>query len=403
MKDQDTVLLERQTKVLKSVKEPGGEQDPRGPLPPKKKSRVKSYVGRFFLTLGLTVLFVLIAAVLTANMLLNGPSEKMRDMLVLSARQASATKWLPPLFIGTELTEKIERDSKTVVQDVERMDAEVPGTVTPGTEKDEWEDAIDGILYIPIVKPTFKAYLLMIRDPARVFVGISSDSMAAFQSASYGMRIFDIAEKYDAVAAINGGEFADPGGVGVGNRPMGITYSQGKLVWRDGLTNRTFIGITNENKLVVFEGMNQSKADSLGIRDGVCFQTGNSLITNDGENIIYHYADGDTGVAQRTCVGQRRDGTILFLVTDGRSADSLGATHNDLINLLREYGAVVAGKLDGGSSAMLYYRNYFELYNINKDLLDEYQRQGLVNRYKAFTKPRLIPTYFVVRKDADHE
>ncbi len=399
MKNNDTVLMDPQTKVLKSVRasDPNGEAPRR--LPPKKEKKAGRYVGRFFLTLGLLILFVLIAAVLTSNVLLNGPSETMRDMLVLSARQASATKWIPGLFIGTEETERIERDSKTVVQDVQRMDDDDPGTVTPGGEKDEWADAIDGILYIPIVKPSFKAYLLLIRDPSRVFVGVSSDTMAQFQNAAYGKRIFEIADKYDAVAAINGGEFADPGGVGVGNRPMGLTYSQGNMVWKDYLTNRTFIGITKDDKLVVYEGMDQAKAESLGIRDGVCFQTGNSLITNDGENLICHYADGDTGVAQRTCIGQRRDGTILFLVTDGRTADSLGATHNDLINLLREYGAVVAGKLDGGSSAMLYYRNYFDLYHIDTSLLDEYQKMGLVNRYKAFTKPRLIPTYFVVRKD----
>ena len=225
--------------------------------------------------------------------------------------------------------------------------------------------------------------------------------MAQFQNAAYGKRIFEIAEKYDAVAAINGGEFADPGGVGVGNRPMGLTYSQGNMVWKDYLTNRTFIGITKEDKLVVFEGMDQAKADSLGIRDGVCFQTGNSLITNDGENLICHYADGDTGVAQRTCIGQRRDGTILFLVTDGRTADSLGATHNDLINLLREYGAVVAGKLDGGSSAMMYCENYYNDFPEFSDVrLDQYQERGLVNKYKAFTSPRPIPTYFVVAKEA---
>lgn len=356
---------------------------------------------RVFVTVTLTVVFLIGSVFLSLYTAVHSSSEQMREMLALSALQASATKWLPPLFLGTETTARIERDSKTVVQDVERMDD--PAKTSDPTQADEWEKAIDGILYIPIVKPTFKAYMLLIRDPSRVFVGVSSDSMSAFQSAAYGMRVFEMAAKYDAVALINGGEFHDPGGVGVGNRPMGITYSQGKLVWQDGLTNRTFIGITNENKLVVYEGMNKSKAESLGIRDGVCFQTGNSLITNDGTNLTYHYADGDNGVAQRTCIGQRLDGTIIFLVTDGRTADSLGATHNDLINIMKEYGAVVAGKLDGGSSAMLYYRNYFELYHIDTNLLDEYQKQGLVNRYKAFTKPRMIPTYFVVRKDAAND
>ena len=242
-----------------------------------------------------------------------------------------------------------------------------------------------------ISKPTFKAYLLMVKDPSRVFVGTSSD----FKSGKPGMRIFEIADKYGAVAAINGGEYPDGGGVGQGDYPIGITYSQGALVF-DGHTNRTFMGFTNENKLYVSEGMNKTRAAELGIRDGVCFQTGNCLITNDGENITLHYADGNTGRAQRTAIGQRADGTVLLLVTDGRTASSIGATHNDLIEIMLEYGAVMAGKLDGGSSAMMYYRNYFDLYDIDPSGLDEYQRKGLVNTYKAFTNPRKMPTYFVI-------
>ena len=84
------------------------------------------------------------------------------------------------------------------------------------------------------------------------------------------------------------------------------------------------------------------------------------------------------------------------MVTDGRTASSIGATHNELIQIMREYGAVSAGKLDGGSSAMMYYRNYYELYNYDMSTLDEYQRKGLVNNYKAFTEPRRLPTYFIV-------
>ena len=158
------------------------------------------------------------------------------------------------------------------------------------------------------------------------------------------------------------------------------------------------MGLTNDHKLVVSEGMTQARAAELGIRDAVCFQYGNSLISNDGVNVTLHYSDGNTGRAQRTVIGQRADGTILLLVTDGRTASSMGANHNELIDLMLEYGAIAAGKLDGGSSAMMYYRNYYDLYNYDVSTLDEYQRRGLVNSYKAFTEPRRIPTFFIVGK-----
>ena len=354
-----------------------------------KKRNGKRIVLRVLLCVGTFLLLTVIALVAGCNILLSGPSPTMRDALVLSAKQASATKWLPGLFLDRSLVEEIEANSKTVTYDVVSMDDVKPEQGETG-DVDEWADAIDGIRYIKIKKPVFTGYLLMVKDPSRLFVGTAGDF-----SGGSGIRIFEMAEKYNAVAAINGGEFPDDGGVGSGSHPIGITYAGGKLVY-SGHTNRTFMGFTNDNRLVVSEGMTKARAEELGIRDGVCFQTGNCLITNDGVNVTMHYSDGNTGRAQRTAIGQRADGTVLLLVTDGRTASSLGATHNELIDLMLEYGAVSAGKLDGGSSAMMYYRDYFDLYNIDKSTLDEYQRMGLVNSYKAFTSPRKLPTYFVV-------
>ncbi|MBQ0084342.1 MAG: phosphodiester glycosidase family protein [Clostridiales bacterium] len=144
--------------------------------------------------------------------------------------------------------------------------------------------------------------------------------------------------------------------------------------------------------------MTYEQAQSLGMRDGVSFQTKNTLIENENGKVKLHYSDKNTGASQRTAVAQRADGTILLLVTDGRSASSIGATKNDVIDLLVEYGAVTAGMLDGGSSSMLYYENYIEKYKVDKSELDNYQFKGLVNRYKAFTAPRRMPAYFIVTK-----
>ena len=57
---------------------------------------------------------------------------------------------------------------------------------------------------------------------------------------------------------------------------------------------------------------------------------------------------------------------------------------------------VSAAMLDGGSSTMLYYEDYYTKYGIDTATLDQYQLRGLVNKYKAFTNPRRIPTYFMV-------
>lgn len=364
---------------------------------PRKKSKVKKYIGRFFITI-LVVLVLLVYSVFSlVSAVATGPSETMRDQLVLMAMQASATKWVPGLFLPKETVDKIVEDSKKVNTETDSLDDYITNTGSNSSEDavDKWENAIDGMLFETLSGKTFKAYVLLIKDPSRVFVGTSSD----YKSNKQGMTIFNIAEKYDAVAAINGGEFSDPGGVGTGNNPIGITYSQGNLMWNDGHNNRTFIGIDKNDRLVVSEGMTKKQAEELNIRDGVCFQTGNVLITSDENSITKHYADNNTGTAQRTAIGQTPDGTLIFIVTDGRSASSLGATHNDIIDIMVSYGAVTAGMLDGGSSSLMYYENYYDKYDFDFDKLDKYQKKGLVNKYKAFTTPRKIPTYFIVGKE----
>ena len=222
-----------------------------------------------------------------------------------------------------------------------------------------------------------------------------------FKSGRQGINIFDAAKKYNAAAAINAGEFADAGGVGTGDNPIGLTYSQGALVWNDGHNARTFIGFDAHDRLYVTEGITKADAEARGMRDAVCFQNGNTLITHDGEQLTVYYEDGNKGTAQRAAIGQRADGTVILLVTDGRSASSIGATHNDVIDLMLSYGAVTAGMLDGGSSAMMYYENWFEKYGYDTAALDQYQKRGLVNKYKAFTTPRKIPTFFMVRGETD--
>ena len=390
MKQFDDVVLvmdepnKAQNQTLNKTGVDEKKTDP-NPKKPEKKKR-KGLAGKICLYAGTVFLFLLVCVVIACYVLLNGPSTTMRDALVLSAKQASATKWIPALFLDDELVRQIEENSKTVTYDVVSMEDVTPPSQEE--EKDEWADAIDGMRLEIIQKPAFKGYMLLVKDPTRVFVGTSSD----FKSGKPGMRIFEAVEKYNAVCAINGGEFPDGAGVGNGGLPIGITFSQGKMVY-SGHTNRTFIGLTKENKLVVSEGMTEARAKELGIRDGVCFQTGNCLITNDGQNMTLHYSDKNTGRAQRTAVGQRADGTVLLLVTDGRTASSLGATHNDLIEVLLEYGATAAGKLDGGSSAMMCYPGYYDLYGIDPNSLDEYGRMGLVNIYKAFSNPRKLPTF----------
>ena len=364
---------------------------------PKKRMTAGTVVRRSLLVFFSVLLFVIISVYTLVFAVAHGPSETVRDLLVQAADQASATKWVPYLFLDKSTVKQILDQGEVVSREVISLqDYADKGDDKVTDEKDEWEGTQDGLQFFTVKGATYTAYMMIVKDPSRVFVGTSSD----FKSGKQGINIFDAAAKYGAIAAINAGEFSDPGGVGTGDNPIGLTYSQGNCVWNDG-QKRTFIGIDKNDRLVVSEPMTKAKAEELGIRDAVSFQRGNVLITNDGDNITLHRADGNTGTAQRTARGQRADGAIILLVTDGRTASSIGATHNDVIDIMVEYGAVTAGMLDGGSSAMMYYENYFDKYGYDVEKLDKYQKRGLVNKYKAFTTPRKMPTFFMVAPVSD--
>ncbi len=358
---------------------------------PKKKLTVGKIITRIIAVVMSLVLFVVLSAFVLVGVVAYGPSPTIRDMLVLSAMQASATKWVPGLFLSDEEVEEIVNKSHVESELVISPDGL---TDVEGGDNSEVESSVDGMKYITHNYSNFKAYILLVADPKRVYVGASSDNYA---SATEGLEIFDMAKKEDCIAMINGGEFDDPGGNGRGAQPIGLTFSNGECVWNDG-AKRTFIGIDKNNRLVVSENMTKDKAIAAGIRDGVSFQHNNTLIKSDSDGVHIYYKQSNTGAAQRTAIGQRADGTFILVVTDGRTANSIGATYNDIIDIMVSYGATDAAMLDGGSSAMMYYEDYYDKYEVDKEGLDKYQLQGLTNKYKAFVPPRRLPTYFCVKR-----
>lgn len=400
--------------------------------PGKRRGLLKTVIVRTLISVGLAL--VLVFALLWTLMysIAHGPSESLRDLLVMSAMQASATKWVPYLVLSSDDVEAIinnsvegstevidiedleKRTIKKVITDADGNQYEIDVIVREDgkevvvnpdgshQEFDEWANAVDGIQFITVNRSTFRGYMLIIKDPSRVFVATSSD----YKSGEAGKRFYEMAEIYDAVALINGGEFLDAGGQGNGGNPVGLTFSRGDCVWSDNYGWKTFIGFNDKNELVVLENTTKDEAIAAGIRDGVCFKpmktsAPSCLIYHDDEGKVYVNSYNSAGLAQRSAIGQRADGAVIMLVTDGRSASSPGATYNDITQLMFEYGAITAGMLDGGSSSMMYYREYYDLYGASDPSLGEYGKMGLVNQYVAFTEPRRIPTYFCVGRSGE--
>ena len=217
----------------------------------------------------------------------------------------------------------------------------------------------------------YVGYVLEIPDPRRVKVATAKNIQEK------GETVSNIAKDNDAVAAINAGGFHDPNGTGTGRLPYGFimqdgNYVIGKDVGPDEAVD--FVGFTKQGNLIAGTYTKTELAD-MDAAEGITL--GPPLIV-DGQKMITD-GDGGWGIGPRTAIGQKKDGTVIFLVIDGRQPGySTGATLRDVQDVLYEEGCYIAANLDGGSSTTLYYNG--KVVNKPADLLGE----------------RMIPTAFIV-------
>ena len=99
--------------------------------------------------------------------------------------------------------------------------------------------------------------------------------------------------------------------------------------------------------------MTGKQAVDLGIRDAVSYSP---ILIADGKSVLNETESNDFRMP-RTAIGQTADGTVLLLVIEGRQTDSLGATYQDIIDIMLENGAVTAASLTGGGCSHMICNN----------------------------------------------
>ncbi|WP_233567075.1 phosphodiester glycosidase family protein [Cohnella endophytica] len=216
----------------------------------------------------------------------------------------------------------------------------------------------------------YHGYLLTVRDPKKIRLVVPNKR-------GRGEKITSMVKRTGAIAGVNAGGFADPNWKGNGFKPIGLVISQGKIYYNGlgGKKSVQIVGIDKNGKMLA-GNYSISELMDLGISEAVSFSP--RIIVN-GKGLIKNRAQG-WGVAPRTVMAQKEDGTILFLLIDGRQPGySIGATLYDAQQILLEHGAVIAANLDGGSSTVL---------------VDE---QGqIVNKPSSSAGERYLPTGFLV-------
>ncbi len=217
-------------------------------------------------------------------------------------------------------------------------------------EKAEALSLIDeGIHIETVIGKSFRGYMMIIDDPARLFVG----TIDTFGSSRGGMRVNELANKYGALAVINGGAFEDSSnGSKNGSRPAGLVVENGVTKSYNAPNNtgcNIVMGFDAENKLHVGKYTND-QLNKLGLRDAVAFHT--ALIVDGQKTTI---SSKHITYSARTAIGQDAEGRVLLFVAQGRAPDSLGASFFDLQDVMLSFGAVNAGNLDGGHSSAMYF------------------------------------------------
>ena len=188
--------------------------------------------------------------------------------------------------------------------------------------------------------PIWRGKMMYVYDPRSIRVVTTSK----FQE---GEKVSDMVKRTGAIAGVNGGAFADPEGLGNGFAPIGFIKSAGQLLYndRDGSIPMMTVGFNKDGVLVIGK-YSLDELDAMNVTDAVFWQpriiaNGKALpVANDGRN-------------PRTGIGQRRDGTVIFIIIDGRSSVSLGATQEEVQELFMAEGVDTAGFLDGGASSQL--------------------------------------------------
>ena len=284
-----------------------------------------------------------------------GPINSFKEFWITSAMTTMNHRYLATWLYSDEYIQKVLKNNSIIeVDEVSDPNQIKFRKYSSSIYKNKYEkdildrDKDDLYKVIEVSGSGYQGYLVAVYDPSRISI---------VTTAYLGVRgesILTVSNRENAIIAMNAGGFYDPDWNSNGALPHGTVISNGKVVsdYVDANMGGGFIGFTNDNKLIL-GNMSKEEAIKTGYRDAIEF--GPYLIVNGKRSFIK--GNGGWGRAPRTAIGQRSDGIVLFVVINGRLANSIGADMVDLTDIMENYGAINAANLDGGSSSELVINN----------------------------------------------
>lgn len=237
------------------------------------------------------------------------------------------------------LDEILDEDGYLLIDQAD-YDADKTGITTVHGDPVYAVDTRNGIVIVGLEGDGYAGRMAIVKNPEQVKLAVS-DTIG--DSGSY---LDEICEDNHAVLGINASGFSDPGGTGNGGEAFGMILA-GSQSYSELLDpTMKVIGIDQSNHLTISNKLLKNTRDAM--------QFSPALVVN-GTQIIS--GSSGWGLQPRSVIAQAESGEIFLTIVDGRQPGySIGITVGELADILYQYGAYQACNLDGGSSAIMYYR-----------------------------------------------
>ncbi len=288
-----------------------------------------------------------------------------KELFVVTMCDTGALDFLAHMFLSDAEVEEILAKNSIIVPEgetdvslIEIVGDDDDSEIKKKTEAEDKKLGIeydeDGVCLISITGKTYVGKILVVKDPKRVEVV----GLPKYGEGIVGKTTEQMAIESNALAAVNGGGYAEmsdykTGGMPEGRNGGGLVIIDGELRWGNRQSTYEVIGFDRDGILHV-DDMTAQNALDIGIISAVNW--GPVLVKN-GEPCVINSESTNPGFHPRTAIGQRADGSVILLVIDGRQAHSVGASYEDLVEVMMRYGAVNAANLDGGMSSYMVYKN----------------------------------------------
>ena len=311
------------------------------------KRKIKKWIKILY---GLFMGFYILGCIVL-SIILYGPYDRFRTWLITTAMQTMNHQYFCKWFYDDDVINDV-MSVNYVMESGESTDPSLIGQKVHHTEYNEYEKELmehePGQLYkiVQFEVNSARAFMAAIYDPSMLHLAVTE------QIGYIGEYVTHMAERTNAILALNGGGFVDQGH-NLGESPTGIT-----IVNKEIMTNNEYgsaeayggiIGITDDNVLVLLKNKTADEAIEMGVRDAVSW--GPFLVVNGVASTVS--GNGGFGGGARSAIGQRIDGTILFLLVESNAYRTTGAGMEDLVNIMVRYGAYNAANLDGGTSSVM--------------------------------------------------